>query len=85
MIDVSKEGFKLLSEQEIPVGSELLCVLHLPEVLNDRNKISFLARACWCAKDVNPEYYASGYHIEDIDPDGNVVLSTIIHYYGYKV
>jgi hypothetical protein len=85
MIDISKKGFKLLSEEKIPVGTELLCVLHLPEELNGKKDISFMARTCWCAKDVNPEYYASGYHFEDIEPDGDIILSTIMHYYGYNI
>ena len=85
MIDVSEEGFKLLSERHIPTGSELVCSLHLPEVLNDRKEISFKARACWSGKDVNPDYYASGYHIDEIEPDGETVIAIIIEQYGYKV
>ncbi len=85
LVDVSMEGFKLLSEEPIAIGTELLCVLRLPEVFNDRNRISFMARTCWCRKDVNPEYYVSGYNIEEIEPDGPDVISLIIHYYGYKV
>lgn len=85
MIDVSKEGFKLLSEGPISVGSELLCVLRLPEFFNDRKEISFLATTCWCQKDVNPDYYVSGYRIKDIEPDGPAVISTIMHFYGYNI
>jgi len=84
MIDVSEDGFKLLSEDHISKGSELICSLHLPEVLNDRRAISFKARTCWSDKDVNPDYYASGFHINEIDPDGDTVISLIIHKYGHK-
>jgi hypothetical protein len=85
MTDVSKEGFKLISKEKIEVGTELLCVLHLPEEFNDRRDVSFVARACWCHKDKNSDSYSSGYNIEDIEPDGPAVISTIMHFYGYKI
>jgi hypothetical protein len=85
MIDVSEEGFKLLSEQEIPAGSELTCSLQLPDDLEGRTEISFKATACWCVKDVNPDYYVSGYHIDEMEPDGDWVISLIIHHYGYNL
>jgi hypothetical protein len=85
MIDVSKEGFKLLSEDHIPKGSELTCSLQLPEDLDVMDEISFKARSCWTGKDINPDYYVSGYHIDEIEPDGEKIISLIIDHYGYKV
>lgn len=85
MIDVSEAGFKLLSENHIPAGSELACTLQLPDDLDNKKEISFKARACWSGKDVNPDYYVSGYHIDEITPAGEVVISLIIRHYGYQV
>jgi hypothetical protein len=84
MIDISKKGFKLLSEKQISVGSELLCVLHLPEIFNDRTAISFVATTRWSSEDDNPDHFVSGYHIKEIEPDGPDVISVIMHYYGHK-
>ena len=85
LVDVSKEGFKLLSENHIPTGSELSCTVHLPEDLKGYKELSFKARSCWSGKDVNPNYYASGYHIDEIEPEGETVIALIIHHYGYNV
>ena len=85
LIDVSKEGFKLLSEDHIPTGTELSCTVHLPDDLKGWKELSFKAKACWSGKDVNPDYYASGYHIDEIEPDGETVIALIIHHYGYNV
>jgi len=85
MIDVSEEGFKMLSEEQIPTGTELVCTLHLPDVIVGKEEISFKAKSCWSGKDVNPDYYASGYHIDEIEPDGETVISLIIHHYGHQV
>ncbi len=84
MIDVSKEGFKLLSEDHIPTGTELSCTVHLPDELKGWKELSFKAKVCWSGKDVNPDYYASGYHIDEIQPDGDGVISLIIRHYGYS-
>ena len=85
MIDISNDGFKLLSENQIPQDSELVCTVHLPEDLEGSKDLSFKARSCWIVKDVNPDYYASGYHIDEIGPDGDEIISLIIHYYGYNL
>ena len=85
LIDVSEEGFKLLSEEQIPEGTELQCTVHLPEELGGWQELSFKAKACWSGKDVNPDYYVSGYKIDEIEPEGDVVIALIIHHYGYKV
>ena len=85
LIDVSEEGFKLLSEDHIPKGSKLDCSLQLPDDLDGREEISFTAKSCWTGKDVNPDYYVSGFHIDDIEPDGVKVILSIIYHYGYKV
>jgi hypothetical protein len=85
IIDVSEEGFKLLSEEHIPIGSELTCTLYLPEDIEGFKELSFKATACWSGKDINPNYYISGYHIDEIEPDGDTIISLIIYHYGYKV
>jgi hypothetical protein len=85
MIDVSEEGFKLLSEEQIPTGSELICSLHLPDDLKGWTELSFKAKSCWSGKDINPDYYVSGCHIDRIDPVGETVISIIIHLYGHKI
>ncbi len=84
MIEVSKEGLKLLSEEPIKVGNELLCVLHLPEEFNDRRTMSFIAKARWCHQDDNSDNYVSGYHIDEMEPNGSDIISVIMHYYGQK-
>ena len=85
MIDVSEEGFKLLSEHKISAGSEVECTVQLPEDIKGFKELSFMAVARWSGKDVNPDYYASGYHINEIEPDGKTVIALIIHHYGYSV
>jgi hypothetical protein len=85
MIDVSKEGFKLISEGHVPTGSELVCTVLLPEEIEGWKEISFKARARWSDRDVNPNYYVSGYHIDEMEPDGSTIISLIIYHYGYNV
>ena len=84
MIDISEEGFKLLSEKEIPMGTELVCKVHLPDELEGARDLTFKARSCWVGKDVNPDYFASGYHIDEMEPSGETVIALIMRNYGYN-
>jgi hypothetical protein len=85
LIDVSEEGFKLLSEDHIPVGTELSCTVHLPDDIKGWKELSFKAKSCWSRKDVNPNCYVSGYHIDEIEPDGDTIIALIINHYGYNI
>ena len=85
MIDVTPEGFKLLGEKQIPAGSQVQCTVELPEEIKGYKELSFRATACWSIQDVNPDYYASGYQIGEIEPEGETVIALIIHHYGHKV
>jgi hypothetical protein len=85
MIDISKEGFKLLSEDQIPTGSEIIFTVQLPEDIKGWTELTFKAKACWSRKDVNPDYFVSGYHIDKMEPDGQTIISWVIHHYGHTV
>ena len=85
MVDISEKGFKMISEERISIGSELAFTVHLPDDLKGWKELSFKAWACWCSKDVNPNYYISGYRIDEIEPDGETVIALIIRHYGYNV
>ena len=60
----------MISEEPVPNGKDFTFTMHLPVVITGRESIQFKAHSLWCKKDINPDFYVSGYTIKDIDPVG---------------
>ncbi len=64
MADVSSNGFKLDSSQELPVGRDFRLRLDLERDVSNKPFISFVARSRWCAPDrFAPAVYNVGFEI----------------------
>ena len=59
MVDISTEGFKVLTKNQMKQGKEYLLSIVLP-VGNRNRKIVFKADVRWCGKDINNDLFAAG-------------------------
>ncbi len=78
VVNISAEGFMLLSDEPVITGSVYQLDLLLPEPKEEREKLSFAAEAIWCTEASQPESYWSGFHIIDIDVDDVLVIDELI-------
>jgi hypothetical protein len=83
MADVSSKGFKLDSENEIPLGKDFQLGLNTTPDIADVSFIAFVARSRWCEADkIEPCQYYAGFDIVDIDPQAARVVQSIVDKYG---
>jgi hypothetical protein len=83
MADVSSKGFKLDSENEIPLGKDFQLGLNTTPDIADVSFIAFVARSRWCEADkIEPCQYYVGFDIVDIDPQAARVVQSIVDKYG---
>ena len=61
LVDITTEGFMLVSSQAIPAGKEYRLALVLPPNPDAPGRIEFSARSLWSGKDVNPEFHDTGF------------------------
>ena len=74
----------MISEGPIPSGKDFSLRMQLPANITGREEIEFSAHCLWCKKDINPDFYVSGYRINTITPQEAKTITALINAYGFK-
>ncbi len=82
LANISLDGFKLASREELPVGSRYPISMVLPETLAGSNTLSFDAQAVWCRPaEETPGEYRVGFRIVRISENDLRILVQLIEKY----
>ena len=84
LADIAPQGIMVVSQESIPPGRDFSFQLLLPETHTDRKGIVFTARCLWCKKDVNPDFYVSGFQINEITAHEIKIIQDLIKTHGFK-
>jgi hypothetical protein len=84
LVDITTQGIMMISEEPVPIGKDYSFRMLLPGNITGREEINFGARCLWCRKDFNPDFYVSGFQIEDISPREVKTVTALINNYGFK-
>lgn len=82
LVNFSSAGLMLLSDAEVIVHKKYQLRLRLPAFTCERSELVFDAFSRWCHKDVNPEFYLTGYQVEELessDEDGEYSTFDQLH------
>ncbi|MET0026561.1 MAG: PilZ domain-containing protein [Candidatus Thiodiazotropha sp.] len=78
VVNISAEGFMLLSEEPVVTGSVYQLKLEIPKAQGDKQPIKFGAEAVWCTEATQPNSYWSGFHIIDIDNEDVLSIDQMV-------
>ena len=84
MVDISKRGLKIISEEVCEPKCNMELKMNLPDDTGQRKAIQFKAKCVWSGKDVNSEFYANGFEITKLDDDTLGTLKHIINEFGFE-
>lgn len=84
LVDITTEGIMMISEEQIPNGKDFSFRMQLPTTITGRDEINFKALCLWCKKDVNPDFYVSGFKIKEISAHEVKTITSLINAYGFK-
>jgi hypothetical protein len=84
LVDITNEGIMLISEQPLTMDQVYHFKMMLPSEILSKNELTFTALVVWCKKDVNPDFYATGFKLSDISNEDIVVIENLIHRYGFN-
>ena len=84
LVDITTQGIMMISEEVIPAGKDFSFKMQLPATITGREEIRFNARCLWCKKDFNPDFYVSGYQINEITSQEVKTITALINAYGFK-
>jgi len=83
LVDITTEGIKVMSEEPLPVDQRYQFEMLLPEE-SDTEKITFDATSVHCSDDINPDFYATGFRIDQIDSDHAARIRKLIEEFGFR-
>lgn len=82
LANISMEGLKLASREEVSVGSRHLISMVLPETLAGSNTLSFDAQVMWCrAAEDTPGEFRAGFRIIRIGENDQRILVQLLEKY----
>ena len=84
LVDITKEGLMLISEQPLENEKQYTFRMVLPAEILNKAELTFIATVIWCKKDVNPDFYASGFRMISISEEDLVIIESLIHRYGFN-
>lgn len=84
LVDITKTGLMIISKEKVELEKQFHLEIILPEEVDGRDKINLKAKSLWCKKDVNPDYFATGLDIEEIDIIDEELIEYLIYEYGFN-
>jgi hypothetical protein len=85
LVDVTTEGIMLMSQQPIPTGELFKLRMVLPaEAPEQTVTIDLEAKSLWSRKDVNPDFFDTGFQIVTASPPQLAAIATLIDDHGFR-
>ncbi len=67
IVDINKQGMRLVSDHPIPVNQIFRLWVDVPRKGGSRQRIPLEAESLWGGQDINPDFYDTGFRIQNID------------------
>lgn len=83
VVDINKEGIRLVSDQPIPTGQIFRLWMDVPKENAPRQRISLEVESLWSGRDVNPDFYATGFRIHNIGTQELLQLQLLIEEFKF--
>jgi len=84
LADITTDGIMIMSESPVQTGVDFSFRMTLPAEIEGNKEICFEASSIWSKKDVNPDFYASGFKISNIDLKDSALIEELIVSYGFR-
>lgn len=84
LVDITTEGIMLISEKPIEVNRTYKVRMALPTQILRRSDMVFEAVSVWSKRDVNPDFFATGFRITGVSEEDVAVVERLIHRYGFN-
>ncbi len=83
LVDITSIGLMIISEKALEPGREIALRITLPEEFPNAKQIDVVGESVWCHKDVNPDYYAVGFRLNQPAEGVISVIQELIEQYGF--
>ncbi|KAB2936340.1 MAG: PilZ domain-containing protein [Candidatus Contendobacter sp.] len=78
IVDINKEGIRLVSDKPIPPSQTFRLWVDVPKENAPRQRIHLEVESLWSGRDINPDFYATGFRIHNIGTQELLQLQLLI-------
>ena len=83
LVDITPEGIMLISETPIPSDIDFTLRMEFPKEIFGEERMEFSARSMWCHKDMNPDYYDTGFQLIDVPLEHVLLIKKLVSEFGF--
>lgn len=84
LVDITHEGIMLISESPIEKDKAFKLKMTLPSRIGKKSHITFDAKSVWSRKDVNSDYYDTGFQIQGMPMENIQLFDELVSSFGFK-
>ena len=84
LVDITAEGIMLISEDPIDTYTIFQLKMDLPQRMENKEQLHFDAKSLWHKKDVNPNFYNTGFQFLKVSRDHFVVIEQLLDDFGFR-
>jgi c-di-GMP-binding flagellar brake protein YcgR len=83
MVDITKKGLMLTSEQPIETDAQFDLRLELPTEIKGSKELSFSAQSIWSEKDSETDFYNTGFQFSEVSSKDAKIIKQLIKKYCF--
>ncbi len=83
IVDISKEGMRLVSDKPLVLNHTYRLWVDVPKEGTSRQRIHLEAESLWTGRDVNPDFYDTGFRMLNISPQALLQLQLLIEEFKF--
>lgn len=83
IVDINTGGFLLLSETPIPMGTSYRMSMSWIDEEEHKQEIRFSAESVWGKRDINPDFWDTGFRLTETTPDELEQIRAVIDEIGF--
>jgi hypothetical protein len=84
LVDISEGGVMLISQHRRRIGRSVRLRMVLPNQPRRATIVEFDATAKWCRRDVNPDFWDTGFETSGLTRRQAADLETLVDDYGFR-
>jgi hypothetical protein len=84
LVNLSPEGLMLVSDKPIDKNQTFNLMLELPKKIHNSGSAFFSATSRYSHRDVNPQYFNTGFCMEEITPRDLFALKSLLKEYSFS-
>ncbi len=84
LVDITHNGIMILAKHPFDVGLEVPVRIALPSTFQGKDELKVTIESRWHRKDVNPQYFLTGFQIVQAAPADLALIDHLIEAFGFQ-